>query len=274
LPFNTTLMPVRIHVYALCKNEIDFLPFFFQYYENIAEKIIIYDNGSTDGSREFIQSQNKGILREFDTNGVLRDDIHRFIKNSVWKESIGVADWVIVSDLDEIVYHNKLSHYLKYCKRKGITIPKIRGFNMISEEYPQKGIPIIEQVKYGAYSIKYSKNAIFDPNEIREINFAPGAHIIDPEGNIIFGNYKGLKLLHYKYMGNPNELQNKWMRLGEELSEFNVKNEWGLERKNREELALSCQYVKRKAELVIYDDSKMILRRVINFFKRDSQPYI
>ena len=262
-----------IHVYAVCKNEIDFLPHFFTYYNTIAEKIIIYDNQSTDGSREFIQAQDKGVLRDFNSGGVLRDDIHRWIKNSAWKESCGTADWVIVSDLDELLYHHNLFQYLNTCKNNGITIPSIKGFNMIFEQELSNDTSIIEQAKYGAYSIRFSKNIIFDPYRIDEINYSPGGHSAEPEGKINYGAYQGLKLLHYKYIGDAVRLQRKWNQVGREISDINIMNAWGVERQNSEEFERRLQYVRKNAELVVHDNS-ISLRRVIDFLKRDRNPYI
>ncbi len=62
-------------MYAVCRNEIDFCLIFYHY--SIADKIIIYDNQSTDGSREFIRGQAKATRCDFNSMGVLRDDIHR-----------------------------------------------------------------------------------------------------------------------------------------------------------------------------------------------------
>lgn len=263
----------HIHVYAVCKNEIDFLPHFFKYYNAIAEKIIIFDNHSTDGSKEFIQAQKKGVLKEFNSNGLLRDDIHCWIKNSAWKESKDSADWVIVSDLDEILYHHDLLQYLNTCSRRNITIPKVMGFNMIFEEDLVKEKLITDQAKYGAYSIRFSKNIIFNPNRIDEIHFTPGGHAIEPEGEIKYGPYEGLKLLHYKYLGTLERLLERWDLMGTQISEFNLKNGWGVERKSSKEFVLRHQYVKSKAEMVVHNNS-LSLKRLIDFWRRDKNPYI
>jgi hypothetical protein len=142
----------NIHVYSVCRDEIEILPFFLDYYDRICSKIFIYDNQSKDGSRKLIDAHPKCTRVDYDTGGVLRDDVHMYIKNSVWKDSRGEADWVIVCDLDELLYHKNLAHFLMRCKRLGITLPKPVGFNMISDEMPTPGRLITDQIRYGAYS--------------------------------------------------------------------------------------------------------------------------
>ncbi|WP_299248824.1 hypothetical protein [uncultured Cytophaga sp.] len=58
------------------------------------------------------------------------------IKNSVWKESKGIADWVIVSDLYELIYHPDLVTFLTKSKKEYISISALKGCNMFSETYP------------------------------------------------------------------------------------------------------------------------------------------
>lgn len=239
----------KIHVYTVCKNEIEILPFFVSYYEKIADEIIIFDNQSTDGSKEYVQAHPRCRLIEYNTKNELRDDIHRFIKNSAWHESKGKADWVIVSDIDEFLFHKRLLCELKKYKALGISIPKVEGFNMISEEFPQKGIDIIQQVRYGAYSRQFSKNIIFDPNKIDQINYTAGGHSIEPEGEVFFGG--NLKLLHYKYLGSNKRLQDRWDEVGKTLSEINVKNNWGIERQDEHVIIERFNLVKKNMELVI-----------------------
>jgi len=238
-----------VHVYAVCKNEIEILPFFVAHYEKIAAKIIVFDNQSTDGSREFIQQHPLCTLVEYNTKNLLRDDIHRFIKNSAWKESKGIADWVIVSDIDEFLFHKDLVEQLLLFKSKGITIPYVEGFNMISDTYPVQGISITEQVRYGAYSIQFSKQILFDPNKIIDINYTPGGHTIEPEGDIKIGGE--LKLLHYKYLGSHDRLQKRWDEVGQTLSTINVENKWGTERLKPDVILSRFEFVKKNAELVI-----------------------
>lgn len=265
----------NIHIYSVCRDEVDILPFFLDYYDRICSKIFIYDNQSKDGSKELIDAHPKSIRVDYDTGGVLRDDVHMYIKNSVWKESIGEADWVIVCDLDEFLYHKNLKRFLHHCKQRHITIPKPIGFNMISDEMPKPGRLITDQIKYGAYSKKFTKSIIFDPNRIEEINYGPGGHKIDPIGDIRVLEDPNLKLLHYKYLGGLERLQSRWDRVGEEISEINKLKHWGVKRMDPSVIGKRYQYVKEHAELVVdtspfYLKSRFLNRGVL----RDKDPFI
>lgn len=236
-----------IHVYAVCKNEVEFIPFFLNYYESIADKMVVFDNQSTDGTRELLNKHPKCELVNYDTKGELRDDIHMWIKNSAWKESKGLADWVIVSDLDELLYHQNLMHYLNACKKQGYTICGTKGYNMVSDEFPETGRSVVDQVRFGSPSKQFSKTILFDPNEITEVYFSPGGHHVRPEGNVKLKEPDGLKLLHYKYLGGLHRLQKRWRSTGAELSEINKKNGWGVKRLDPAEIVRRYNVVKKNA---------------------------
>ena len=236
-----------IHVYAVCKNEVEFIPFFLNYYESIADKMVVFDNQSTDGTRELLNKHPKCELVNYDTKGELRDDIHMWIKNSAWKESKGLADWVIVSDLDELLYHQNLMHYLNACKKQGYTICGTKGYNMVSDEFPETGRSVVDQVRFGSPSKQFSKTILFDPNEITEVYFSPGGHHVRPEGNVKLKEPDGLKLLHYKYLGGLHRLQKRWRSTGAELSEINKKNSWGVKRLDPAEIVRRYNVVKKNA---------------------------
>jgi glycosyltransferase involved in cell wall biosynthesis len=47
---------MKIWAYAICWNEEVMLPYYLKHYEKFCEKIIIYDNMSTDNSRNIIKN--------------------------------------------------------------------------------------------------------------------------------------------------------------------------------------------------------------------------
>ena len=58
------------------------------------------------------------------------------LSNECWKASRGLADWVIVTDIDEHLYHSDLSTLLIRYKAQGTTFIPALGYQMISEEFP------------------------------------------------------------------------------------------------------------------------------------------
>ena len=114
-------MKYKIHAYVVCWNEMDNIPFVVDYWKRFAERVIVYDNGSDDGSVEYLSQYPWIEVRQFKTNG-FDDTANMNIKNSCWKESIGIADFVVVSDLDECLYSPVLETELDYMKANDITI--------------------------------------------------------------------------------------------------------------------------------------------------------
>ena len=55
----------RIHLYTICWNEADLLPFFFRHYDGWVDRFVIYDNGSSDQSRALLQQHPKVEVRDF-----------------------------------------------------------------------------------------------------------------------------------------------------------------------------------------------------------------
>ena len=114
-------MKYKIYAYVVCWNEMDNIPFVVDYWKRFAERVIVYDNGSDDGSVEYLSQYPWIEVRQFKTNG-FDDTANMNIKNSCWKESIGIADFVVVSDLDECLYSPVLESELDYMKANDITI--------------------------------------------------------------------------------------------------------------------------------------------------------
>jgi hypothetical protein len=219
-----------LHVYAICWNEEKLLPFFIRHYSAIAEKIVIYDNESSDRSRIIIESSPKCEYKSYASDNQIRDDYYANIKNNAWKESRGKADLVIVVDIDEFVYcPTELIKELKRLKRLGLSIIIPTGYNMISENIPwDTSQNLTELCKTGAYWKAESKPCIFDLNAIKEINYTFGGHHCRPKSlwqklknrflvRIVKNN---ILLLHYKYLGLDYTV-NRYRLLRDRLSEYN-----------------------------------------------------
>ena len=217
-----------IHAYFLCYNEEYILPHVLKYYSDFCDKIIIIDNMSIDNSVEIINSFDKTEVIPYNSNEKFDDLKHAQIKNTIWKQSIGEADYVIIGDTDEFLYHKNMGDFLIKSFSEGYTFFKPHGVHMIADEElelkPEDNI--FDLVKYGVPVDVMNKPMMFDCNKIKEINYSLGAHFANPIGEIKTYQEEDLKLLHYKYVGLKNHLK-KCKPKGERLSDFNLKHNCG-----------------------------------------------
>lgn len=224
-----------VHYYAVCWNEERMLPFMFNHHESFVDRFYIYDNHSNDNSETIIHAHPNTHIIKFQTDG-FNDQIHNDIKNSCWKRSRGKADFVIVCDMDEFLYHPHLQSALKEMKRKGQTIVKPQGYNMYSSDEPAKGIPLTTQVPCGVRDQWFDKCILFDPHAIVEINYKPGAHECHPVGKVVWNKYD-FKLLHYKNIGLNSVLARK-KKYSSRLSQENISKGFGTQYFEEEERSI------------------------------------
>jgi hypothetical protein len=151
------------------------------------------------------------------------------LKNHVWKSSIGYADYVIVGDCDEFLYHENMIDFLIKSKENGVTIFKPEGFHMVADEsfnLKNNDDDLISLVKYGVRLPVLDKLMMFDCNKISNINYNFGCHNASPQGEIVLHQYNGLKMLHYKFLGVNDYVYRNSLRR-ERLSEFNKQHGLG-----------------------------------------------
>ena len=224
---------MRIWIYVLCFNESHFVGNFLTAYRG-AERIVVYDNHSTDNSVELLRKDSRTEIRYFDTKDQIRDDIYLKIKNNCWKEARGDADWVIIIDFDEILtYFPDMDLDLSHAGDN--TIIKPYGYNMISFDAPlyTSDHPWKWSQK-GTYHEPAEKLCCFRPDEIIEINYAVGAHSANPTGNVRIYRSPEYKLLHYKAW-NFDLYMKKAEYCRTRLSALNKKMGWGFQYLNTEE---------------------------------------
>ena len=230
---------MKIHAHILCYNESDIIRFVIQHYKKFCSHITIYDNFSTDDSREIAESMGCEV-RMFGVQGELNDKEYLKIKNHCWKGSD--ADYVIVCDMDEILYHPNLILYLEACNSRGDTIFETQGFEIFSDILP---VNDLLELQNGRVDNNYSKMVIFNPEQVVEINYVYGCHEAKPKGNLMWSEFKPT-LLHYRSIGGIERQIRKHKAYAERMSAINKK--WGLgnhylvdEQTKRKEWADSCK---------------------------------
>lgn len=174
----------------------------------------MYDNYSTDNSVELAKSFGMEV-RSFGLPGILNDQHYLDVKNHCWKEQRNKGvDYVIVVDADEFIGP---SIHLS------CAFPKVKGFNMISENLPIKSM---SEINIGEPSESYSKRAIFSPDKIQEINFVHGCHRNNAIGETN-DNYDTCLLYHFRCIGGFERLYNRHLEYQKRMSKFNRDNNMG-----------------------------------------------
>lgn len=184
---------MNVVIYTFCYNEIKILPFAEQYWRRFASKVVVYDNGSTDGSLEFLSKVPYVEIRHYDTNNELDDLKLRSLKNSVWKESRDVGvDFVVVSDLDECIWARDLDCTLTKLKQSKVGAITPKMCNLISTAFPQFSREHLMHELVGRYYVDIwpsndgpgsgakQKMLVFDPNAVCETNYKVGCYESHP----------------------------------------------------------------------------------------------
>jgi len=229
----------RIWVYTIAYNEGPFVKNFLAAYKD-AERIIVYDNMSTDDTVQLLSIDPRVEIRKHDSKGQIRDDLYLEIKNNCWKEARGLADWVIVVDFDEIftrailIDGNPIFDLdLRDAFYNGWNVFKPYGYNMVSLEAPlyATGHPF-EYSKKGVFHHPAIKMCCFRPDQIAEIRYEPGCHTANPIDMTGGTDYvrilmnSDFKLLHYKFW-NVDHYMKRMSDYQTRMSDQNRIHGWG-----------------------------------------------
>lgn len=215
-----------IHLYAMCLNEEQMIPFFFEHYRNIVNKFVIYDNGSTDGTLKLLSGDERVSVREFKTSPSSFVESARVLLDSVWKQSRSEADWVIIVEMDEHLHHHDLAAYVRHCTATGITAIRSIGYEMVSDILPAGPSPLYEQVTSGFRAPQMDKFSIFRPDSIVSTNFGWGRHFDSPRGKIVYEPFRQVKLLHFKHL-SVDYVCNRNTTLAKGLRNDDLEKGWG-----------------------------------------------
>lgn len=200
-----------IYYFSQYYNEERLIPYIFRHYDSFVDRYFIYNNRSTDKTKNLLMRNPKVTV--IDTDAIRDECLFRDFKNSVYKKH-GECDWAIVVDADEFVYHSDIKILLESFKQQNITVVKTQGYQMFSESFIKSDKQIYEAMNQGCESKLYSKCCIFRPGI--DINYMEGAHACNPSGYVKYSEPE-IKLLHYKVLGLS--FINEMMKRNEKQSE-------------------------------------------------------
>jgi glycosyltransferase involved in cell wall biosynthesis len=207
----------------MARNEARMIPYLMRHYGQFA-KVIFLESNSTDNTVTLARSLGAEV-RQYIMPDELDDKTHVDLKNECWKGS--QADWVMVVDADEFIYHPYLIDVLENIDA---TIIQPSFHNMFSDKFPTTKKQIYDEVKYGTFDggIWFSKPIIFKPLQIRAMNWFPGSHYANPEGNVKISFGSGIKILHMRFLSRKYVFE-RYYKQSHRLSENNLKNQWALQ---------------------------------------------
>lgn len=239
---------MKIDLYSSCWNNLDNLEFFFRHYDPFVRKYVFYDDGSTDGSVEFLRTHPRVEVRAMPRVDPSQSRSITTLSpaETCWREGSMDADWVMICDNDEHIYHPDMAGYLGKRREEGITIIPALGYQMLSSSMPDRGL-LCETITRGAPWGQMSKMNVFHPRAIRRLNYSPGRHTASPEGDIVAPDQDELLNLHYKYIdfervAHRNEVAAR--RLNAKDAEAGLAHRW---RFSREQLREDWDAFERRA---------------------------
>ena len=209
-----------LEAYILCNNEEKLMPYIMRHYTQFA-KVIILESNSTDRTVEIAHSMGAEIW-SYDVKDEIDDRWFTDLKNNCWKES--KADWVMIADADEFIYHPEI---VKILQKNHNTIIQPKFYNMYSEQFPTTGGQIYEEVNRGVeqFSPKAKMN-IFKPRAIKEMGYFPGCHEAFPVGVTRIDIDSPIKTLHMRNLSKEFIIERN-LRARRRNSEQNRLNGWG-----------------------------------------------
>ena len=219
---------MKIDLYTITWNEQRLLPFFLDYYGAWVDRFVVFDDASDDGTAEALARHPKVDLRPLPPKGDSFVRTALGIWENAWKESRGRADWVVVTNIDEFIFHPEgMRSYLERCTAEGATLIYPRGYEMVGHEFPAAGKGLVTEVRYGVPMFGQDKRQVFNPNAVDKINYSVGRHRCHPMGNIVEPSTVEASLLHYKYIAPQTYLVQRQQALGQRLLQGDVKANYG-----------------------------------------------
>jgi len=184
------------------------MPFFLRHYSQWADKIVVWDERSTDGTREAVKACPKAELREWPFQG-LNDDRFKEAQNEWWKPERALWDFILWPDVDELLHHPNMREVLELRHRQGYSLIPSRGYAMVPESPPADDgkSQFYELCKLGMKTPNYDKTLIFDPQ--KEVVWDCGRHVILRHNGVLFPDPE-VRLFHCHFLGpRYTEVRNK-----------------------------------------------------------------
>ena len=223
----------KVYWVVLCKNEEDIIPFCIQYWYRMADKVIVYDNHSTDSSVELLSKYDWIEIRTFDSDGQ-NDVLQKEVKERAYLEFKDECSILIISDMDEVFYFNDFKAVGSVLIDEGYNCMVTPIYSLCEDEKPiYDDSKLLHQICHKFYKQKmnhmqgfeeYSKISIFNTKITDSVNMSVGQHYVNTVPSMrIMLTYNGF-CLHIDKGMSKEFFISKRQKMGANLSEVNKKN--------------------------------------------------
>lgn len=166
---------------------MDILPFVKQYWERINADVVVYDNGSDDGSIEYLQSLPYVTVEHFDSDGQ-NDVIQKQVKEQAYLKFKDKYDIIIISDMDEVFYFNDFEAVLDTFINGWYNVLATPIYSLCEDfKPPYNEDKLLHQQCHKFYKQrmnhmqgfdKYSKLSIFNTKTTNSVGMSVGQHFV------------------------------------------------------------------------------------------------
>jgi len=207
---------MKIVICCYLRNEMPFFPYFLRHYSTFADKIVIYDDGSDDGTVDAAKANSLVELRAYPKGNSQTsqfDDIAMVQFASSEYRRFKDYDWLMWPDADELIYHPDMRGELGRQLEAGADVIAPIGYNMQSDHFPTTDGQVYDEVFMGTHDGFCSKPVVCRPS-VDHKGWSPGKHAlarIVPGFKIVLGHtiVPSMKLLHFRWLGREYwELRN------------------------------------------------------------------
>ena len=183
----------KVCLITLCKNEEDIIPFCIDYWKKIADKVIVYDNYSTDSSVELLSKHDWIEIRKFESEGQ-NEFIQKQIKEDSFVELRNEFDIILLCDMDEVFYFNDFDKTLDDFISGGYDVLMTPIYSLCEDFKPDyvEG-KLLHELCHKFYKQRmnhmtgfdnYSKLSIFNCKTVDKILMSVGQHYVQAYPNM------------------------------------------------------------------------------------------
>lgn len=197
-------MKPKVWTFSVCYNEARMAPWFVRHYSPWVDRMVIWDESSTDETQDILRGCANVDLRPWPHRGL---DDNRFLEavNGWYQEARGKADWVAWVDMDELIYHPNM---LEMLEKTDADVMPSTGYALISPsgwpDAKSKG-QLYELVRTGLRQTNFDKKLLFRSSINMTHTFGRHTYSDWPKHNGKESPDVGIKLLHCHHVGGVED---------------------------------------------------------------------